>query len=123
MSDNLHVMRLSQDYLQTKDESSAFQLLYKLMNLYGYKDVYMGNLTILQLYLYQLSRLIYDFVPLLYQKLSQHDINPFFYAAPWFLTIFASQYPISFTARVFGKHVQVSCHYGVPIVLCRYDLL
>jgi len=53
--------------------------------------------------LYQLSRLLHDFNPLLYQHFRVNDITPFFYAAPWFLTIFASQFPIAFTARVFGE--------------------
>ena len=86
-------------------------MLYKLMNLHDYKDIYMGSLSNLQTRLYQLSRLMHDFIPTLHQLLQKNDITPFFYAAPWFLTIFASQYPISFTARVFGKcmcHVHVS---------------
>ena len=73
------------------------------MNLHGYKDIYRGSLSNLQVRLYQLSRLMHDFIPALHLLLQQNDITPFFYAAPWFLTIFASQYPISFTARVFGE--------------------
>jgi len=89
--------------LQTKDEASAFNILYQLMNLHDYKDLYRGSLSSLQVRLYQLSRLIHDFIPALHQLLQVNEITPFFYAAPWFLTLFASQFPISFTARVFGR--------------------
>ena len=92
------------DHMQTKDECSAFAMLYKLMNLHGYKEIYKGSLAHLQVRLYQLSRLIHDFIPSLHELLHVHEVTPFFYAAPWFLTIFASQYPISFAARVFGEN-------------------
>ena len=43
-----------------------------------------------------------DQTPAIYHHLVQCEVTPFFYAAPWFLTVFASQYPIAFTARVLG---------------------
>ena len=52
--------------------------------------------------LYQLSRLLYDLNPNLYYLLKENDVTPFYYAAPWFLTLFASQFPIAFCARVLG---------------------
>ena len=54
--------------------------------------------------LYQLSRLLYDLNPNLYYLLKENDVTPFYYAAPWFLTLFASQFPIAFCARVLGKN-------------------
>lgn len=87
--------------VHTTDKQSAFKMLYKLMNLHDYKDIYRGSLSNLQTRLYQLSRLMHDFIPAVHQLLQRNEVTPFFYAAPWFLTIFASQYPISFAARVF----------------------
>ena len=55
-----------------------------------------------QMKLYQLSRLLYEINPNLYYLLKENEVTPFFYAAPWFLTLFASQFPIAFCARVLG---------------------
>ena len=60
--------------------------------------------------LYQLSRLLYDLNPNLYYLLKENDVTPFYYAAPWFLTLFASQFPIAFCARVLGRN---GCHWMV----------
>ena len=56
----------------------------------------------MQMMLYQLSRLLYDLNPNLYYLLKDNEVTPFYYAAPWFLTLFASQFPIAFCARVLG---------------------
>ncbi|XP_050646869.1 TBC1 domain family member 1 isoform X7 [Macaca thibetana thibetana] len=52
--------------------------------------------------MYQLSRLLHDYHRDLYNHLEEHEIGPSLYAAPWFLTMFASQFPLGFVARVFG---------------------
>ena len=57
-----------------------------------------------QLRLYQLSRLLHDVLPTLHSHLTGHEITPFYYAAPWFLTLFSSQFPIAFVARVMGRY-------------------
>ena len=56
-----------------------------------------------QIQLYQLSRLLHDNYRDLYDHFEMHDIAPTLYAAAWFLTLFASQFPLGFVARVFGK--------------------
>ena len=58
-----------------------------------------------QIQMYQLSRLLHDFHKDLYDHFEMNEIAPTLYAAPWFLTIFASQFPIGFVARVLGKLV------------------
>jgi len=52
--------------------------------------------------MYQLSRLLHDYHRNLYTHLEEHEICPSLYAAPWFLTLFASQFPLGFVARIFG---------------------
>jgi len=52
--------------------------------------------------MYQLSRLLHDHHKDLYDHFEVNEVAPTLYAAPWFLTIFASQFPIGFVARVFG---------------------
>jgi hypothetical protein len=56
-----------------------------------------------QIQLYQLTRLIHDNYRDLHDHFEGHEIAPNLYATPWFLTLFASQYPLGFVARVFGK--------------------
>ena len=57
---------------------------------------------LLQIQLYQLTRLIHDNYRDLHDHFEEHEIAPNLYATPWFLTLFASQYPLGFVARVFG---------------------
>ena len=73
-----------------------------------------------QMKLYQLSRLLYEINPNLYYLLKENEVTPFFYAAPWFLTLFASQFPIAFCARVLGT-VNL-CPPPTHIVLCTHTL-
>ncbi len=106
-----------------KDKEAAYLLLCQLMHHYGYREVYTEDLSSLQVTqphtshlepvrrplfslqvrLYQLSRLIHDYFPDLSQHFRHHELPPFFYAASWFLTLFASQYPIAFVARFMGE--------------------
>lgn len=57
----------------------------------------------LQVVLYQLNRLVHDQLPSLDQLLDSVDVPPTLYAAPWALTLFASQFPLGFVVRVFGE--------------------
>jgi len=77
-----------------------------------------------QVQMYQLSRLLHDHHKDLYDHFEMNDVAPTLYAAPWFLTVFASQFPIGFVARVFGKwHTHVFCICLVPgFQLCTFLL-
>lgn len=57
-----------------------------------------------QIQMYQLSRLLHDYHRELYNHLEDHEISPSLYAAPWFLTLFASQFPLGFVSRIFGTN-------------------
>nr|XP_032631127.1 TBC1 domain family member 1 isoform X2 [Chelonoidis abingdonii] len=82
-------------------EEDAFKMLKFLMFDMGLRKQYRPNMTILQIQMYQLSRLLHDYHRDLYNHLEEHEIGPSLYAAPWFLTMFASQFPLGFVARVF----------------------
>lgn len=62
--------------------------------------------------MYQLSRLLHDYHRELYSHLEQYEIGPSLYAAPWFLTAFASHFPLGFVARVFGKCTHPQAHFN-----------
>ncbi|XP_074003425.1 TBC1 domain family member 1 [Numenius arquata] len=82
-------------------EEDAFRMLKFLMFDIGLRKQYRPDMTILQIQMYQLSRLLHDYHRDLYNHLEEHEIGPSLYAAPWFLTMFASQFPLGFVARVF----------------------
>uniref|UniRef100_F6SIC0 TBC1 domain family member 4 n=1 Tax=Ornithorhynchus anatinus TaxID=9258 RepID=F6SIC0_ORNAN len=82
-------------------EEDAFRMLKFLMFDAGLRKQYCPDMTILQIQMYQLSRLLHDYHRDLHDHLEEHEIGPSLYAAPWFLTVFASQFPLGFVARVF----------------------
>ncbi|KAK1168053.1 TBC1 domain family member 4-like isoform X1 [Acipenser oxyrinchus oxyrinchus] len=82
-------------------EEQAFQMLKFLMYDLGIRKQYRPDMISLQIQMYQLSRLLHDYHRDLYNHLEENEISPSLYAAPWFLTLLASQFPLSFVARVF----------------------
>lgn len=83
------------------DEADAFYALRHLMFRRGLRAHYLPDMAALQVRLYQLSRLLHDRLPELYAHLDTHEVAPTLYAAPWLLTLFASQFPLGVVARVF----------------------
>ncbi|XP_032720141.1 TBC1 domain family member 4 isoform X3 [Lontra canadensis] len=82
-------------------EDQAFEMLKFLMYDQGFRKQYRPDMMSLQIQMYQLSRLLHDYHRDLYNHLEENEISPSLYAAPWFLTLFASQFPLGFVARVF----------------------
>ncbi|KAK7929438.1 hypothetical protein WMY93_005833 [Mugilogobius chulae] len=82
-------------------EEDAFYMLKFLMYDMGLRKQYRPDMIILQIQMYQLSRLLHDYHRDLYTHLEQQEIGPSLYATPWFLTTFASHFPLGFVARVF----------------------
>ncbi|EDQ91190.1 uncharacterized protein MONBRDRAFT_2868, partial [Monosiga brevicollis MX1] len=81
-------------------EAEAFEVLKALMFTQNLRARYMPDMQALQLQLYQLSRLLHDHVPEVYGHFDQHDIEPFLYATPWFLTFFSTSFSVEFAKRV-----------------------
>ncbi|XP_048388340.1 TBC1 domain family member 4 isoform X2 [Stegostoma tigrinum] len=82
-------------------EEQAFEMLKFLMYDLGFRKQYRPDMMSLQIQMYQLSRLLHDYHRELYNHLEDNEVSPSLYAAPWFLTFFASQFPLGFVARVF----------------------
>lgn len=83
------------------EEEDAFEAMKYLLVTSGLRLQYCPEMTALQVQMYQLSRLIHDHHPSLSKKLDSFEMSPTLFAASWFLTIFASQFPLGFVARVF----------------------
>ncbi|XP_029385740.1 TBC1 domain family member 4 isoform X4 [Echeneis naucrates] len=82
-------------------EEQAFDMLKFLMYDLGIRRQYRPDMVSLQVQMYQLSRLLHDYHRDLYNHFEEHEICPSLYAAPWFLTLFASQFPLGFVSRIF----------------------
>ncbi|XP_075708458.1 TBC1 domain family member 4 isoform X4 [Rhinoderma darwinii] len=87
--------------LMHMSEQQAFEMLKFLMYELAFRKQYRPDMISLQIQMYQLSRLLHDYHRDLYNHLEENEISPSLYAAPWFLTLFASQFPLGFVARVF----------------------
>ncbi|XP_033118426.1 TBC1 domain family member 1-like isoform X2 [Anneissia japonica] len=83
------------------EEEEAFQMMQYLMFHLSFRRQYKPDMVALQIQMYQLSRLLHDHHRRLHDHLEANDIGPSLYAAAWFLTIFTSQFPLGFVARVF----------------------
>ncbi|XP_072252721.1 TBC1 domain family member 4 isoform X2 [Leuresthes tenuis] len=82
-------------------EEQAFDMLKFMMYDLGIRRQYKPDMVSLQIQMYQLSRLLHDYHRDLYNHFEEHEICPSLYAAPWFLTLFASQFPLGFVSRIF----------------------
>jgi len=87
--------------LMHTEEEPAFQLLKHLMFSEGLRKHFNPDMSGLQVSMYQLTRLLAETHPKLYNKLDQLEVDPSLYATPWFLTLFAAHFPLGFVARVF----------------------
>ena len=84
-------------------EEDAYKLLRHIMYGCNMRRYYMPDMVALQEAMYQLSRLLSELEKDLYQFLEYHGVTPVLYLTPWFLTIFASNFPLNFAVRVLGK--------------------
>ncbi|XP_064481394.1 TBC1 domain family member 4-like isoform X1 [Ornithodoros turicata] len=82
-------------------EEEAFEMMKHFLFYLGFRKQYKPDMIALQVQLYQLYRLVHDHYPDLYKHFEKHDISPALFAAPWFLTLFASQFPLGFVSRLF----------------------
>lgn len=85
------------------EENEAYCMLRYLMFELGLRHQYLPDMAALHVELYQMARLLRDQHRDLYEHLEHNDVSSTLYAAPWFLTLFASQFPLGFVVRVFGN--------------------
>lgn len=86
--------------LHVDSEDEAFELMRHLLFNFGLRKQYLPSMNALHLQLYQITRLLRDYEYDLFNHFDSHDISPSLYAAPWFLTLFASQFPLGFVSRL-----------------------
>lgn len=62
---------------------------------------YLPDMKQFQLQLYQLSRLIKDNIPEIYELFDKNDVATTLYASSWMLTIFSSSFELGFVSKVY----------------------
>ncbi|CAF0988440.1 unnamed protein product [Brachionus calyciflorus] len=83
------------------NEEKAFNLLKFLLIDLDFREQYKPDMIQLQKYMYQFSRFLEDNCEDVFAHFENYDVSASLYAAPWFLTLFSSQFQIGFVARVF----------------------
>jgi hypothetical protein len=86
--------------MNLEEEHRAFAALVMLMQAAGLRLLYLPGMVALQLRLRQLQELLRRRQPGLCGHLETHDVSPVIYASSWFLSLFAAEFPYSFTARI-----------------------
>ena len=86
--------------LMHAEEEAAFSLLKSLMFSVGLRRQFHPDMAGLQVSLYSMTRLLAETRPGLYRHLDQLEADPSLYATPWFLTLFAANFPLGFVSRV-----------------------
>merc|ERR1719159_1355235 len=81
-------------------EEDAFLMLASLMENYRMEGLFLPNLPLLNKYFFQMQRLLEIHMPLLYNHLVQHGVEPTMYASQWFMTVCIYNFPFSTVVRV-----------------------
>eukprot|EP00039_Didymoeca_costata_P013174 m.196235 g.196235 ORF g.196235 m.196235 type:complete len:1264 (+) comp15696_c3_seq7:336-4127(+) len=87
-------------FLSQMNEEDAFQSLVTCMFMHEIRHQYAPDMSALQVQLYQLSRMLHDHSPRVFEKLAGQNVEMFLFATPWLLTCFSSNFPKDFCLRV-----------------------
>ncbi|CAD8161073.1 unnamed protein product [Paramecium octaurelia] len=81
-------------YLTFQDQVTAYKAFDRMMNLY-FKDLYINDFSKLKIGFYQFDRLLQVFLPELSQHLKDQKIDPSYYVASWFITLYSNVFQFS----------------------------
>lgn len=87
--------------MHTCIEDEAYKLLYCIMHEIGCRSMYLPDMKGMKLAMYKMTRLLHDKENDVFKFFQKHEITMMLVATPWFLTMFASTFPMGFVARVF----------------------
>ncbi|KAM7542311.1 hypothetical protein Aperf_G00000005615 [Anoplocephala perfoliata] len=86
--------------LMQMSEEEAFAVLVHLMNDYRLRELYKPCMTELGVCMHQLDGLIAEHFPELHTHFNAQSFAPSHYASAWFLTLFATAFPVPMATRV-----------------------
>jgi len=81
-------------------EEQTFGVLVKVMHQLGLRDMFRENFEHLQMRLFQLDRLIENYLPDIWAHFAEYGIESHMYASQWFLTVFTAKFPLYLVFRV-----------------------
>jgi hypothetical protein len=73
-------------------EEEAFQIFNCLLNSTAYGDLFFNELSRLNKYFYVFDRLIFIYLPEIYQHLKNKDLSVRYFVSPWFITLFTNAF-------------------------------
>jgi len=100
------------------EEEEAFNILKYIMFNLNLRNMFKPDMTELQVSMYQLTRLIFETHPALYKLLDRLCVDASLYATPWFLTLFAANFPLGFVARVMDLLIMDGKSVIIKIGIC-----
>lgn len=89
-------------YENELSESQAFALMSFLLTEQHLEELYLNGLQRVTEYCYVLDVYLFNFIPDLYHYLHRVDIDVMYFAAGWFITLFAEQLPTRVVNRVWN---------------------
>lgn len=83
-------------------EEEAYEFLFSLLNhsKYRMRELFVDQMPLVQLRLFQLNRLLKKFSPKLFKHLGSIGVNEGMYATHWIITVFAYNFPIELVLKV-----------------------
>ena len=88
-------------FLSYMDEENSFWMLNCIFKKYGLEEVYMKYFPGLRKRFYIMVKLLRKFMPKIYDKLVEFNINPTMYASQWFFTCFSNCLSFNIVVRIF----------------------
>lgn len=84
------------------EEEEAFWALHSLMHheRYRLRDMYRPGFPMLQLFFFQLKKLMQEQIPKLFNRFEEIGVDPSFFASQWFLTLFVYHFQFRALLRV-----------------------
>ena len=73
-------------------EEEAFQIYNSLLTSTPYGDLFFNELLVLNKYFYVFDRLVFIYLPEIYEHLKNNDISAKLFVTPWFITLFCNSY-------------------------------
>ncbi|KAL2911891.1 GTPase-activating protein [Polyrhizophydium stewartii] len=108
-------------------EEQAFCLCVRLMNDYGFRDLFSPKMIGLQLRNFQFDKLIEEQFPAVARHLEKQDIRSTMYASQWFMTLFAYRFPLEMVFRildiVFAEGPESVLRFAVALVKHNADTI
>lgn len=91
------------------NEEEAFAVLVELMKEYRLRELYKPCMSELGVCMHQLDGMIAEHLPDLHAHFVTQSFAPSLYASAWFLTLFATAFPVSMATRVMDLFIAEVC--------------